>query len=127
MALLSSGCGGRLLPEIIFRQGWSFNPGLAQCTTKTPKYSFNLFCLVIFSFSLQSSKILPHLLKVYKQKRRRAIKKATKGEEPNQTETHHSGDVKCRLLVGQEDSCDVAALIFCRAQGVEFAQNSSFF
>lgn len=48
MALLSSlypGCGERLLPEIIFRQGWSFNPGLAQCTklSSTPSNPFRLF------------------------------------------------------------------------------------
>ena len=39
---LSSGCGRRLLPEIIFRKGWCFNPSVAQCTNKTLQYSFHL-------------------------------------------------------------------------------------
>lgn len=72
---LYSGCGKRLLPVIIFRQGWSFNPGLAQHTTKTPQYSFNLFCLQLsHSVSLREADVLmessiaiKHLLKVHKQ------------------------------------------------------------
>lgn len=38
---LSSGCSRRLLPEIIFREGWSFNLNLAQYTNRPLQHSFH--------------------------------------------------------------------------------------
>lgn len=60
MALLSSlhsGCGERWLPEIIFRQGWSFNAGLAQSTTKTLLYSFNPCCFHVSWYMLKKKNL----------------------------------------------------------------------
>lgn len=38
---LSSSCSRRLLPEIIFREGWSFNLNLAQYTNRPLQHSFH--------------------------------------------------------------------------------------
>lgn len=38
---LSSGCSRRLLAEIIFREGWSFNLNLAQYTNRPLQHSFH--------------------------------------------------------------------------------------
>lgn len=110
MALLSSlypGCGERLLPEIIFRQGWSFNPGLAQCTklSSTLSNPFGLFLSARGWFVNGVQHVSPT---VYEQNTRDNGEHKARGRAQTQRKWRN---VMRSALMGQVDTCDVVVVV----------------